>query len=400
MKPKTTLKTHSGIGIKCLECNRAGKNARIVGAMILLLVICLPTGCSKNQKDTSVAMPAVRVAPVRRVDDFKYVQVSGSVVSPCAPSMISFLVSGRVTQVLPREGDYVKAGQLLAVIDSADYRLSVQSATAQTVQARVALQRAESEYARMKFLFDSKSLAPNDFEKFRAAYDAARQQLDQANANEQLMRKHLIDTELRAPVSGFVAMRGIEPGDLAAPGRPVFSIVGIDPVEIHVGVPETDVRLLRKGSKVTITVPALPGRTFRGTVGLVNVAADPTSRTYMTRIIVANPDRVLRIGMIAEAGIQSPERTKVMTLPGDAVVRDPQGAKMVYVYYPDKKRVHARQIETGALYDRDVQIKRGLSGTELVVIAGQDKLREGETVALADSLSPSSPVAATNAGGE
>ena len=352
---------------------------------IAMLSLFLFSGCSNNGKDTSVSTPTVCVAPIRQIDDDRRIAVSGSVVSPCAPSTVSFLVPGRVVQVLPREGDYVKAGQPLAALDMTDYRLSVQAAAAQTAQAKVALRRAEDEFGRMKYLFDNKSLAPNDFEKFKAAHDAARQQLDQAVANEQLMRKHLSDAELCAPVSGYVVMRGVEPGDMAAAGRPVFSIVRIDPVEIHVGVPETDVRLVRKGSNVTVTLPALPGRSFKGVVGIVNVAADPASRTYMCRIAVANPDHALRIGMVAEASIQSGERTRMMTLPGDAVVRDSQGAKMVYVYFPDKKRVHARRIETGAVYDREVEIRRGLSGNELIVIAGQDKLREGLAVTLSET---------------
>ena len=79
----------------------------------------------------------------------------------------------------------------------------------------------------------------------------------------------------------------IEPGDTAAPGQPVFEIVQMDPVEVNVGVPETDVHLVRIGQKAEITVPALPGKSFQGTVRVINVSADPNTRTYMTRISVA-----------------------------------------------------------------------------------------------------------------
>ena len=100
----------------------------------------------------------------------EFVSVSGTVTSPDAPVSVAFLVSGKVIEVVPREGDYVEKGQLLAAIDPLDYKLSLQAASAQAGQAKVALDRSKDEYARMKFLYESRSLAENDFEKYKAAY--------------------------------------------------------------------------------------------------------------------------------------------------------------------------------------------------------------------------------------
>jgi RND family efflux transporter MFP subunit len=145
-------------------------------------------------------------------------------------------------------------------------------------------------------------------------------------------------------------------------------------------VPETDVYLVKIGQKADITVPALPGKSFQGTVRIINVSADPGTRTYMTRITVPNPEHVLRVGMVAEVRIRGDRTVPMMTLLGDAVVRDPQGATQVFVYYPDQKRVYAKRVEIGAVINRDVQIKSGLSGDELIVLAGQGKLRDGLVV--------------------
>jgi RND family efflux transporter MFP subunit len=229
----------------------------------------------------------------------------------------------------------------------------------------------------MKMLYDSKSMAPNDFLKFKAAYDAAVQQCEQAVASEKLAWKHLKDGTLHAPTSGYIANRSIEPGDTAAAGRPVFEIVQIEPVEVNVGVPETDIHLVRIGQTADITVPALPGRSFQGIVRIINVSADPDTRTYMTRIAVENPEHLLRVGMVAEAAIRGDRTISMVTLPGDAVVRDPQGATQVFVYYPDQKRVYAKRVDIGAVIDKDVEIKSGLEGNEMIVLAGQTKLRNG-----------------------
>ena len=159
----------------------------------------------------------------------------------------------------------------------------------------------------------------------------------------------------------------------------------MDPVEVNVGVPETDVHLVRIGQKANIYVPALQGNSFEGTVRVINVSADPNTRTYMTRISVANPKHSLRVGMVAEATIRGDRTVSMVTLPGDAVVRDPQGATQVFVYYPDQKRVYTKRVEIGAVVNKDVEIKSGLSGDEMIVLAGQTRLRNGLAVSVTES---------------
>ena len=150
-------------------------------------------------------------------------------------------------------------------------------------QARIGFERAEDEYRRMKMLYDSKSLAPNDFQKYKAAYEHAKQDYEQAKAGGQredkdlakasynqsaahleVARKALSDATLRAPTNGYIAKRSIEPGDTAAPGHPVFEIVQMDPVEVNVGVPETDVHLVRIGQKAEHHRPRPPGEVIPG----------------------------------------------------------------------------------------------------------------------------------------
>lgn len=364
-----------------------------------LLVMTIPA-CSPNKTDEqSAGSPIpVKIGKPQMREDHEAVSVSGTVASPDAPSNVSFLVSGRVVQVGPREGDSIRKGQFLASIDPTDYSLALATAVAQTGMARTAYQRAEDEHRRMKMLYDAKSLAPNDYQKFKAAYESAGRQLEQAVASEELSRKRLADATLHAPVNGFVARRSVEPGQMTGPGQPAFEIVKLDTVEVNVGVPETDVHLVRAGQKAAVTLPALPGETFEGIVRIVNVSADPQTRTFMTRISVPNPKHTLRIGMIAEARIRGDRTVKMLTLPVEAVVRDPQGATMVYVFFPDRKRVYAKRVATGALYGREIEIRQGLTGDDLVILAGQERLRDGAVVSPAPAGSPADKAAAAGKG--
>ena len=246
--------------------------------------------------------------------------------------------------MVPREGDYVEKGQLLAAIDPLDYKLSLQAASAQAGQAKVALDRSKDEYARMKFLFESRSLAENDFEKYKAAYLSAKQQVDQAIANQKLAQKRLSDASLYAPTAGFISKRAIEPGQTASSGNPVFEIVKLDPVEINVGVPETDIHLVRLGQTASVTIPALPTESFEGKVRVINVSADPNTRTYMTRIVVPNPAHILRVGMVAEARIRGRQDGRPDDPSGRDHLTGPAGGHDCFCILP---RAGARLCESG-----------------------------------------------------
>ncbi|GAB6906537.1 Efflux transporter, RND family, MFP subunit [Desulfosarcina cetonica] len=368
------------------NAGRQSGRARVSRFRLLASTFCFVlaiTGCSGDASTVEPPAPVpIAIGSVRHVKTLPRVPVSGTVVSPYEPTRIAFLVAGKVRDALFREGAYVQKGELMADLDPSDYRFAVEGAAAAVRQARVAAQRARGEYDRMAFLFERKSLARNDFEKFKAAAEVADQQLAQAVAAEKEQKKRLTDTRLVAPVSGYVSKRLVEPGQSVAAGMPAFEIVRLDPVEILVGVPETDIHRVTVGQKATVALPALPDQTFEGAVRIINISADPGTRTYMTRISIPNPRHLMRLGMVAEADIIGEGQREAATLPVDAIVRDPQGATQVFVYYPAKNQVYAKRVTVGALIGKDVEITAGLVGDEAVVVAGQDRLRDGSPVSI------------------
>jgi multidrug efflux pump subunit AcrA (membrane-fusion protein) len=390
--------------------------------MTLLFVtaagVAVLTGCQRNTKpaleETAVPIQVRAPAAVERPDS---VSASGSV-EGSETADVAFQVSGKVARVMVEEGQHVSKGQLLADLDPADYRNGFDAAKAQkeaaealaqkaaagprkqeVEEARIDLARWEDEYKRMQFLVERKSLPPNDFQKIEATYKAAREryqmtvegtriedrlaaaaQAHAAKAQASEEQKRLGDTRLLAPIAGSISMRRVDPGQTVAAGAPVFSIVNLNPAKVRVGVPEAEIGKVIPGAKAEVLLPSLVGRRFEGRVGIIGVSAEAASRTYTVKIIVPNPDPVLLAGMVAEARIFGPTKTRVLTIPGEAIVRDPQGATNVYVYHPDRKRVYARRIEVGPPNGDEVEIRSGLNGDEQIVVAGQQKLREGTPV--------------------
>jgi membrane fusion protein (multidrug efflux system) len=311
-----------------------------------------------------VAVP-VLVREVARLERPDYLALSGDVAAWRTVN-VGFLVPGLVDSIGPSEGDAVAAGALLAVLDGAEYRLNLEMAVAQR-------ERAEDEHARAEAMFAERAIPENDYHKATTAVRLAR-------AQAQLAEKKLADARLEAPLSGLVARRSIQPGEQAAPGYPVFTIMQIDRVQVQVGVPEVEIGRVAVGQPATVVVPALGGAEFQGRVQLVGIAADPASRTYAVKLEVANPQRRLLPGMIAEVRIETDRTVSVLTLPGEAIVRDVDGVTRVFLYFPDEERVHSRRVTVGAPFGREVEIRDGLEVGDMVVVGGQHRIREGSSV--------------------
>jgi RND family efflux transporter MFP subunit len=232
---------------------------------------------------------------------------------------------------------------------------------------------AQDAHRRASQLNQQSSIPEADFVKAQVA-------LRQANAQHELARTKVADTRLSSPIGGVVARRGIDPGEQAAPGIPMFTVVQINPALVRVGVPEAEIGGVRSGQTATVRLPALPGVSIEGRVEVVGVVADPVSRTYVVKIGVPNQNGVLRPGMIAEASIRDEARLSAMTIPGESVVPDHDGVPVIYVYDPQEQRVYSRQIRVGTVYGEEIEVVSGLTGDELVVVGGQHRVRDGSRV--------------------
>ncbi|MGA2672243.1 MAG: efflux RND transporter periplasmic adaptor subunit [Terracidiphilus sp.] len=387
-----------------------------IAALCLFALLPL-AGCGpKTPLAADQPVPIQLRAPIR-VQQPVSVAVSGSVEANVT-AQSAFQIAGRVAKVFVEEGQAVRKGQVLAELDATDYRNAFDGAQGQAdaaravdskaqeglrsqelEQARIDYEQWRDQYTRMKYLYDHKSLPANDFEKIEAAYKAAQQRYEMAKQGTRVQDKEaatgqyhaaaaqmheagkrLADTRLVAPISGFVGFRRIDVGDTVGAGAPVISVLDLNPVKVRVAIPEAEIGKVREGAPATVTIPSLDGRQFEGKVETVGVAADPASRTYAVKIAVQNPERLLRAGMVSEARVFGSAVVNAITVPGAAIVRDPQGATQVYVYSPERKRVYARRVEVGAPLGSEVEILSGLNADEQVVVAGQQNVREGSPV--------------------
>ncbi|AMJ67748.1 efflux RND transporter periplasmic adaptor subunit [Hymenobacter sp. PAMC 26628] len=342
---------------------------------LALLLLPAAVACSKSEATDKVAAAsapqgpepvAVQVQPVGTTAGTADQTYSGTIEAENTASL-GFGVAGTVQRVLVREGDAVQQGQLLAELGAEEYASLVAAGEASLLEARDNARRSQQ-------LFKSESLTERELVQANAA-------LQRAEANARVARKHLADTHLRAPFAGLIAAKMVEPGVAAMPGSPAFSLIKTEQVYARAVVPEAEIGRIAKGTAVRVQVPAL-SREVRGTVQVINPVADPTSRSFYLKVLLPNPGLRLLPGMLASLRIPLPAGTAapVVAVAPQLVVQEADGASVVYVPDAAGKTAVRRRVVLGPVQGQQVVVTQGLAATDKVIVAGQQRLHDGQAI--------------------
>jgi membrane fusion protein (multidrug efflux system) len=290
-------------------------------------------------------------------------------------------VAGRISAIGFQEGQRVVKGAPLVKLDPA-----VPQAEAQ--QARANLDLAKAKFDR------AVDLAQRNFISGQAK-DEAENNLKVAQAALALAEAKLAKTDIRAPFSGLIGLRGVSVGDYVKEGADLVNLESIDPLKVDFRVPETYLRQIQVGQALQVTLDALPGKTFDGKVFAVNPLIDAAGRAVVIRAVVRNPDTSLRPGMFARVRLITRDARDALVLPEQAFV--PQGDQQFVYRIIDGKAIRTK-VEVGQRRDAKVEVLSGLAKDDLVVTAGQLKLRDGSTVTIAGADAKGAATAATAPG--
>ena len=292
-------------------------------------------------------------------------------------------VAGRVDAILFKEGQNVSKGMTLVRLDPAINKAEVQQAKANLVLAKSKYDRAV-ELSQRNFISGQ-------------AKDEAENNLRVAESAVALVEARLAKTEIKAPFSGVIGLRVVSVGDYVKEGADMVNLESIDPLKVDFRVPETYMRQVQPGQTLTVTLDALPGKSFEGKVLAVNPLVDTAGRAVVIRAIVRNADTSLRPGMFTRVNLITKDAKDALVIPEQAIV--PQGDEQFVFKIVDGKVARVK-IDIGQRRDGKVEVLKGLDFNDLVVTAGQLKLRDGMSVTISPSAGPASaaaPAARTNA---
>lgn len=363
------------------EEDRSSKRNLIIGA-VLLLVLLIGIAYFLNRDGAAGDGEKKQQAPVVSVITPGRGTIEGTITATGTLAARRELPvgiageGGQVVSVLVEPGQWVRAGQVLAVIDRS---VQVQQAASQTAQIQVARANAdlaEANYQRALKLVDKGFVSKADVDRLRAARDGAFAQVRVASAQAGVLSAQLRRLNVVAPAAGLVLERRIEPGQVVSAGSGVlFRLAQGGEMELKAQLGETDLAKIAPGVTASV-VPVGTDQSFTGQVWQLAPVIDPTSRQGTARIALAYAPG-LRPGGFATATIKSGTLVAPM-LPESAILSDNQGN---YVYVVDKdNKARRRPVKTGLVTEQGVAVVEGLDGSERVVLRAGGFLQPDETV--------------------
>lgn len=386
----------------------------------MLALVLAAAGCGKKQAaapaDAGPTVVSTAKAAMGLLDNRAV--VSGKLDAVQTASIVS-KVPGKVAKVHVDVGDRVSAGQVLVTLENKDLADRVTQAQAAVAQAEAALAQAEAglksarsalenardnfavaeaNYNRAKELLAAGAISPAVFEsQYELPYKQARQavegtvpaQVEQAQAMVKvqqaalssaraqlaLARSSYEDSFIRAPFTGVVTARNVNPGEMAST-MPVISMANIDRVVVKATVGEDHINQLKQGEKVQVKIGAVSAQPFTGVITSIAPAADPVTKAFPVKVEIDNPKHLLKPGMFAEVQLPSSGQ-KQLLIPREALVKD---GERDFVWVVKDGKVQRREIKAGESDGRYIAVISGLEAGEEVVTAGQESLQDGARV--------------------
>lgn len=365
---------------------------RISGYIGLLAAISAAVfGCKTSEPVHSVAADSVqaRIVESRQVQEPATVQATGTL-EPRETATLSAQVMGRVQQVLVREGDSVRAGQTLVVLDDATLKsasdqaeAAVKAAEEQQAAAQSNADLAASTLARYQQLQVQKSVSPQEMDEVTRRSEAATAQVDAHRAQTNAMkaqqagaRAMLGYARVLAPFAGVVTARMADPGALASPGVALLQIDSAGPLQLQATVAESAIAFVRTGMKLKILVGGAPGADPQGIVSQIVPAADSSSHSFLVKIDLPS-SKDLRAGMYATADIPAGTRQAILAPRSAIVVR----GSLACTYVLDSNNTaQLRYITLGADHGDAVEILSGIAAKERLVDDPADRDLAGKRI--------------------
>jgi RND family efflux transporter MFP subunit len=357
----------------------------------------------------TAAIPAVSVVRVTAAPSDPTVILPGTL-QPMLTTAVYARTPGYIRRILVDIGSRVRAGDLLAVVDAPDLDQQVVQARGVVGQARAALQLASAELARWRALSAGGAVTADELDQKTAAFGMATATLNAAQAELQRLIHLQAFEQVTAPFAGIVTQRNVDPGALvgttgsassalgagsgSAAGS-LFQIARVDSLRLYVEVPEEYAMGLHIGAAAVVTVPQLPGDTVAGRVAKTSRSLNPSSRTLLVEVDVANKASFYLPGTYAQARMRIAQVATPLSVPATALVIRAGPPQVVVVRADSTVRFQSLQI--GRDHGPWVEVTGGLANGATVVVNPPDDLRNGARVRVTSADSTSAPNVGTAA---
>ena len=279
--------------------------------------------------------------------------------APIQQAAIFSKVSGNLDQVKVQMGTFVRRNQLLALIDTTELYQAYQ-------QAHATFENAREVYRRNQTLFKNSLVSQQDVDNSTTSMKVARAALDNAMTR-------LSYASIRAPFSGFITRRFVDPGaNITSNNSTLFMLMDMDSMKIYVNILEKDIPMIASGKKAVIRVDAYPGKVFDGVVSRLSEAVDLSTRTMAVEIDIPNREKLLKPGMFANVTLIVDEHPNALVVPTEAVLTDDQGP---FLFAAEGTTARMIRVEQGFTQNDRTEIVSGVDDSTRVITTGQQFVR-------------------------
>ncbi|MCI1277824.1 MAG: efflux RND transporter periplasmic adaptor subunit [Nitrospira sp.] len=365
-------------------------------AVVALVALRLSSGAKSDPRKNRI-LTVGTMSPIKQDLDVRLTYTADLI--PNQLVNIFSRVDGYIAKIYVDKGDLVKANQLLVEIDHTDYvhavnqaKANLLSAKAKVVQQEAAVRNAALTLDRMQALIKDQFVSQQDLDTALVNRDAALALQDSLRAQVQQMDvalaqavTNLAYASIRAPFAGYIAERNLDPGSYVSGttaststmSRGILSVHDVETVRTLIEVVEKDVPLVKVGQRADVRAEAYPNEIFEGRVTRIVQALNRATRTMTVEVDLPNKDHRLKGGMFARVEVLVGKHPQAIQIPLDAVSRLEESQ---YVYVVKDGKAHQVPVELGARSENRVEVVKGLTGDEQVIVSGKDLVSEGAPV--------------------
>jgi RND family efflux transporter MFP subunit len=348
--------------------------------------VVLALWCSACQAEVEAPAPlrparVVVVEPPAKTADVSF----AGHVEPQDQASLSFRVGGRLVDRPARVGATVREGEVVARLDPENELNDLRSAQAALTAAQGILRQADNQYQRQRHLLERGITTRSDFEAAEQARTAAQAQVDGAQARVRTAEDFVGFTTLRADAPGVVTAVGAEPGEVVAAGRMIVQLARRDGRDAVFEIPADRARAATPDVEVVVGLASDPNVTVHGRVREIAPQADPVTRTFAVRVGLTDPPQSFRLGTAVTGTLRGRGQT-ALTIPSTALVRRGPDSG-VWVVDPSTAKVAWRNLDVIGAGPATALVAKGLAAGDIVVTAGANLLREGQSVKLPGTVS-------------
>ncbi len=358
---------------------------KLLGYFIITLVIFLLFVSCSSKKDTSSTATSLLVTafkvpePKNLPVELQYPGKTKSI----SKVTITARITGFLEKMYFKEGEWVKKGTLLFLIEPDVYQAEYESAKAQLERAKAQLEKAERDWKRIKSSFEDRVVSEEERDRALFSYQSALAEFKNAQARLKQAEINLKYTKVLATTSGIVGERLVDIGNLVNPGTPLVTITEIDPIYVEFSFPDKDLLKLEgealkegfhklKGLKVELLLENGEVYSRKGYIDFVDAVIDEKTSSIKARAVFPNPERKLLPGQFVRIKVKGLTRPKAIVVPQKAVMQTPLGTT---VYVVEKERAVSKIIKVGEKTGEYFIVEEGLKPGELVILDQLMKLR-------------------------